>query len=216
MKFLFLLLLIGSCGKYESSSSARLGQRVSYGPQELNETQLAQKQRICQAIDKKTDVLRLSLPGTQYTFNISETNCSAETSQEESVTVRLEVSSSYIHFVRENGGFFIFKDAETNVSGIFKSYCASDKHPFLHNGNPTWVDQQSNEFCARDANSTCVNFKSGSKEANTDNTYRIVTQDTFKLDTLATSDRYGFYTERVMQSSMGCESGSRLIRARLN
>ena len=75
MKFLFLLLLIGSCGKYESSSSARLGQRVSYGPQELNETQLAQKQRICQAIDKKTDVLRLSLPGTQYTFNISETNC---------------------------------------------------------------------------------------------------------------------------------------------
>lgn len=215
MRYLSVFFLLLSCGKYESTSSARLGQRIAYEPQELNQTQVSQRESICAAISAKTARLGL-MHGSSFSFTVSEKNCAGENSQAEVISVKVEVSDNAINFQRDFGHYFIFKDAETLRSGVFKSYCQSEKTPFMHNGNPVWMDVNQNEFCAKDSQSVCVNFKSGLKEPALENTYKIMNQETFKLDSLSTSPRYGFYTERTLQSSVSCESGNTLIKATLN
>lgn len=216
MRSLVILLLIASCGKYEATSSAQLGQLIKFEPQELNTTQISQKEKICNAIIAKTARLR-NEHGASYSFTVSESNCSGERSSEEQVNVKVDVSDTSINFTRADGNFFIFKDAGTNLSGIFKSYCEATTMPFIHNQIPVWVDVESSAFCTKEGNRDCVNFKSGLKEPNSVDMYRITTQETFKLDTLSTSSRYGFYTHRVLQSSASCsESGLTIIRANLN
>jgi len=210
--------MIISCGKYETNSGARMGQRMSYEPQELSKAELEMKANLCQAIEMKTSRLSQLAPTDRFTFIVSERSCEGQTSQDETVQVRVDVSDNYIHFLRDvTDTHFIFKDAETLRSGIFKSYCNSTQFPFLHNGNPVWVDTQPGEYCSNEAFRTCVNFRSGLRDMNnSDNSYIITTQETFKMDMNKTSPRYGFYTHRTFESSINCEAGTQLIRAKLN
>lgn len=215
MKLLSILMLIVSCGKIEPSAGPRLGELVEYNPQLLSEAQIVEKNRICHAISRKTEAMK-HMHNQPYAFNITESNCQGESSQEERIEVVLDVSPSAIQFLRkDNNGPFVFREAETLRSGIFKNYCATDKLPFLHEGVPTWIDVRPNEYCSREAGATCVNFRLGLKETNSDS-YRVSTQEIFKIDTRENSTRYGFYTERTFQSSVGCSSGSRLIKGTLN
>lgn len=214
MKFFLFLFILISCGKYESSSNPRLGQIVKYEPLEMNENQKTLHSRICQAIEAKT--ARLSLEnGKDYSFTIQETSCTGETAQEQTINVKVEVLDNSIQFVRENGEFFIFRDTETLRSGIFKSYCSSSKIPFMHNGNPVWVTNN-RDSCDTSSQTSCINFTYGLKEQNTENSYKVSSEDIFTINTFLSSERYGHYTHRVMRSSLNCDSGTHIIRARLN
>lgn len=215
MKLLLFLFVLISCGKYESSSNPRLGQIVKFEPLEMTDNQKTLQSTICQAVEAKTSRLALE-NGKTYSFAIQETACDGQTTQEQTVEVKVEVLENSIQFVRENGSYFIFRDAETLRSGIFKSYCSSSKIPFLHNGNPVWVNNRAQDACERGSQTDCINFTFGLKEQNSENTYRVSSEDIFTINTSNTSSQYGYYTHRVMRSNLNCDSGTHIIKARLN
>lgn len=215
MKYLVLLLAL-ACGKYESSkSNPNLGELLQYQPTELTELEKVDKNKICHAITTKTSTLA-AMNGSKLTFNISETNCEGQSSQDEVVDVFVTVTDSSITLERNAGLYFIFRDAETLRSGIFKSYCESNTMPFLHNGNPVWMNTNNNQYCSTSSNKLCVTFKSGVKSATDNELFRISSEEFFTIDGSQFSSRYGFYTQRVLRSNLGCNSGVRTIRAKLN
>lgn len=215
MKYLVLLLAL-ACGKYETSGNPSLGQLIEYKPQALSESDKALQSSICEALESKHSRLS-AMAGQSLSFGISESDCGGNSSETTNVNVRVAVNGSAISFERENGAFFLFANPETTRSaGIFASYCASDKMPFLHNGNAVWMNTNPSDACTRSNNVLCVNFKQGIKNPNSENSYRVSTEDSFALDMLRTSGRFGFYTHRSQRSNLGCETGSRVLRAKLN
>lgn len=218
MKYLMVMLLAVSCGKYQSSGdqTLTLGQNETFEPRQITGADLIRKEEICRSIIEKTDKM-VVMNGQQFSFTMSQKNCAGETSQSESMNVTLQVNNDSIFFMRESGQFFVFKDAETMRSGIMRSFCSSTQNPFMHNGVATWWDSNLQNVCTTQSqNRRCVTFKYGLQDT-TSNVYRIRTVESLLINTDTSSPRYGFYQERTIVSDTSCENGAQtMIRATLN
>lgn len=218
MKYLVFTLFLVACGKYEAnqSSNSSIGQNLEYSPREIEGADLVLKTAICRSIDTKTS--RMALMNAQMlSFQLEQKNCAGESSPSTAVDVTIQVNNDSIVFLRDNGSYFVFKDAETSRSGIMRSFCSSGQNPFQHNGVATWWDSSLQNNCSsKSSNRVCVTFKSGIQEPSSTN-YKIRTVESMLINTDPSSARYGYYLERRVVSDMSCENQAQTeISATLN
>lgn len=217
MKYVFLVL-IAACGKYEGNPNSHsvIGQSLEYSPRPIEGADLILRNTICNAITTKTNNM-VGMNAQVLSFQLEQKNCAGGSSSPTTVDVNIQVNNDSIVLVRDNGSYFVFKDAETTRSGIMKSFCSSGQNPFQHNGLPTWWDSSLQEGCSsKSGNRVCVTFKTGFQESPS-TSYKIRTVESMLINTDPASFRYGYYLERKVISDMTCENkGQTQITATLN
>jgi hypothetical protein len=221
MKILLLALpfVFLSCGKVDlpKTNLEALGSvRPLSETRSLTTVEISRLTSICQAAARKNSNLTSQLPVGDIVFTVNETDCSGDfLSRNLDVPVRVKLEN-FTNFVFEKTNplskDYPFPKVETPTDGILAGICQNLqalKSPIVKpTGEAIYVSSVDNADCTSTVNETCMTIETANQFQDS---YTVHTTETLKFrsnDTEFNLPIYGYYTQRIRRTSLGCAAGS--------
>ena len=209
MKYFWIvaIFLTTACGKYDApTGNATVGQQRQVSTSRaLGTSEQTSLSNICNALSVKASRLPQST-NAPFSFNSSQTDCIGTMISSGIVATTIQTDGANYFFKTSTGMNFIFPDVETPTHGVFTQICSSIGNiqdvTTLSNGDAQFVTLSGE--CPSVGGETCVLIETGSPVSGVTGTFRIHTKEWIRLNTTATSSRYGFFTYRKKVSQAFC------------
>lgn len=214
LSLLGLSLFLAACGKTNvAPRDGSLNVLRLFSPALITEQERTRLSTLCQALAQKAQALPTT-SAQRLQFEVQERPCSTGTDLSgitpQSVPTLTEVQAPSIFRLRraDNNLQFILPELETNATGSMAQVCSdvSDQtqNPRrLANGSSLWVNVTNPDpnHCRAGTNEICIQLETGVQEGGSE---RIIKREFIRFQMDRTLPRYGFWTERELESTALC------------